>query len=629
MAGKKKQKTPVAIFLKRQLRPQANSMIREIPDDDILPHGTRSPFPTDQEQPRTDPVTLRIEPEADNKDVHVSHIKDQLTEQYSAILALNAEYHLLQWVEPWLQEQAALYRLPEETATEHFLENTLPTTLANIALQYARNQTPSRNGPGLPSPKVEKLVQRLQFLNGSRGNETLTVRTYNRAADALPVIPDPNTLHPILAQWSQVIIHQEKDTPFPQSLGDLEEYIRLAAGLTEEEWESARKWGKAPIKHAFRYFEPATATRTLAVLEPAVGTLGTDALINIIKNTGHHIAQQEDPDQAIRQCVTVITAFRQHVLELEQPENTDKRPRRENHIIASTLRAALHKATLTAASGATIPEDRPWYEWLSQPLQPWNQGPDAETGRQEAHRIFVEIRPLAPDDSESIFPHPETAVQEWPLHPEMATQPDKATESTLLKRGWTKDLIAAILEQPDELARNPHCRAAAPMRLYNKERVEQAEQGQKFRHHSEKKMQRSLSARRGNRTKRLNRVSGHVQEPMWLYVPAKTADGVRGIVAAAKPERLLVVQTEDGPATGAAAPTDTECVDFMAARAVRHPEPNPETGAEPLRPAVEKDIQQIRRTRALRAIAQQWPQLAQECDRQIKATPREARRLYL
>ena len=167
------------------------------------------------------------------------------------------------------------------------------------------------------------------------------------------------------------------------------------------------------------------------------------------------------------------------------------------------------------------------------------------------------------------------------------------------------------------------------MRLYNKERVEQAEQGQKFRHHSEKKMQRSLSARRGNRTKRLNRVSGHVQEPMWLYAPVKTADGVRGIVAAAKPERLLVVQTEDSPAIGAAAPTDTECVDFMAARAVRHPEPNPETGTEPLRPAVEKDIQQIRWTRALRAIAQQWPQLAQECDRQIKATPREARRLYL
>lgn len=48
------------------------------------------------------------------------------------------------------------------------------------------------------------------------------------------------------------------------------------------------------------------------------------------------------------------------------------------------------------------------------------------------------------------------------------------------RKGWTKGRITKFLGEPDKLVRNPHYSTAAPMRLYDLDRVEAAEATTKF-----------------------------------------------------------------------------------------------------------------------------------------------------
>ena len=63
----------------------------------------------------------------------------------------------------------------------------------------------------------------------------------------------------------------------------------------------------------------------------------------------------------------------------------------------------------------------------------------------------------------------------------------------LKQRGWTAAMIRDHLGEPDALAANPHYRSAAPMRLYRRERVEEAEQSEGFAN------RKALAATRGRR----------------------------------------------------------------------------------------------------------------------------------
>jgi hypothetical protein len=82
-----------------------------------------------------------------------------------------------------------------------------------------------------------------------------------------------------------------------------------------------------------------------------------------------------------------------------------------------------------------------------------------------------------PDECQTLKP---TVIAEFRKADECLPESAKAsgyiTLSRVLGRGWSKGQVEAILGEPDALPRNPHYRKAAPMRLYTKVRVLQAEE---------------------------------------------------------------------------------------------------------------------------------------------------------
>jgi hypothetical protein len=55
----------------------------------------------------------------------------------------------------------------------------------------------------------------------------------------------------------------------------------------------------------------------------------------------------------------------------------------------------------------------------------------------------------------------------------------------LIRRGWTRPLVARLLGDPDMLAPNPHVDGGPSMKLYAKPRVMLAEAGAAFRAHTD------------------------------------------------------------------------------------------------------------------------------------------------
>jgi hypothetical protein len=80
--------------------------------------------------------------------------------------------------------------------------------------------------------------------------------------------------------------------------------------------------------------------------------------------------------------------------------------------------------------------------------------------------------------------------------------------SSLKTRGWTQLMVEKFLGAPDQLAKNPRYRSAAPMRLYSLARVEEAEMAEgviaALAKAREKAAVRSAAARTGAATKTKN-----------------------------------------------------------------------------------------------------------------------------
>ncbi len=77
------------------------------------------------------------------------------------------------------------------------------------------------------------------------------------------------------------------------------------------------------------------------------------------------------------------------------------------------------------------------------------------------------------------------------------------TQSTVISMGFTKALIAKLLPEP-KLVDNPHCKKAAPMRLFNKQDVLDAMELEEFRLALEKREKRKIAAAKATETKTNN-----------------------------------------------------------------------------------------------------------------------------
>jgi hypothetical protein len=78
----------------------------------------------------------------------------------------------------------------------------------------------------------------------------------------------------------------------------------------------------------------------------------------------------------------------------------------------------------------------------------------------------------------------------------------------LKARGWTETMIRDLLGDPDWLADNPHCKSAAPMRLWRVQRAGQAEASPGFAARQEQARRACAAAAKAAETKKIWKLLG-------------------------------------------------------------------------------------------------------------------------
>ncbi|MFF0016682.1 hypothetical protein [Streptomyces sp. NPDC005374] len=169
-------------------------------------------------------------------------------------------------------------------------------------------------------------------------------------------------------------------------------------------------------------------------------------------------------------------------------------------------------------------------------------------------------------------------------------------------RGWTAGMIRRLLGEPDLRRTNPYFRTAPQTRLYSVERVEAAERSEEFRAVSAVAARRSAAVKDAALRRRREVLARIAAEPIEVPVLA--------------PERLaaLAVGYRDhqdrgqGPGPGS---LDGWKVDYLCHRLARYDGILDELSGRTGRAAAER----LLRRRVYTAIAQSYPELAQECER--------------
>jgi len=98
-------------------------------------------------------------------------------------------------------------------------------------------------------------------------------------------------------------------------------------------------------------------------------------------------------------------------------------------------------------------------------------------------------------------------------------------KSDIKERGWTEGMITRFLAAPDAIKPNPHYKCAAPMKLYDRERVLRIEETEPFKVAMEQSERRRLSSKKAVRS-RVMRLLDYV-ESIEITVPKMSVDILR------------------------------------------------------------------------------------------------------
>lgn len=188
------------------------------------------------------------------------------------------------------------------------------------------------------------------------------------------------------------------------------------------------------------------------------------------------------------------------------------------------------------------------------------------------------------------------------------------TLTTLRERGWTPALVRRFLGEPDKLAPNPAYRSAAPMRLYAEARVLAAEGEETFRH-AQAIAQARASAARKTAQRRARDLLAAVERMEVEVVAVPLVDARRRAIRNYN-ARLLARERWDAEPAGE--DSDPAFLERITVNFIRHRLTDYDTALEEVagRVGVEAAVAAIRR-RVYEAIAAAYPELAEECRRQL------------
>lgn len=200
--------------------------------------------------------------------------------------------------------------------------------------------------------------------------------------------------------------------------------------------------------------------------------------------------------------------------------------------------------------------------------------------------------------------------------------PECLYHSTLLKRGWTPSLITRLLEEPDQLGKNPHYRSGPPTKLYLRLRVEAAELLPEFKAAQSGRESRQASAARAVQTK-TERILAEI-EALNIRLPTLgetelIAKAVRNRNAAIPEWKIGEVEFADvsdiQPWPEHDSFRDRICVNFLRHGATRY-----DRVLRAIRGKVARDeAHRLLSKKIFDAIAASYPKLANEANRQYAA----------
>ncbi|MBZ9638744.1 hypothetical protein [Streptomyces sp. PSKA30] len=210
---------------------------------------------------------------------------------------------------------------------------------------------------------------------------------------------------------------------------------------------------------------------------------------------------------------------------------------------------------------------------------------------------------------------PEGRSQEQP-------QPTRSHLSAagLRARGWTPGMVRQLLGAPDLLRTNPHFHSAPQTRLYSIERVGAAERSEEFRAASAVAARRSAAARAAALRRRREVLARIAAEP--IDVPRLAPDRLAALAVEHRnrldeeraswrwghvPDPATVDSAEPGA-------LDRWKVNYLRHRLTRYDEILDELYGRTGRAAAEE----LLRRRVYAAISKAYPNLAQECERQLR-----------
>ncbi|WP_327694155.1 hypothetical protein [Streptomyces sp. NBC_00459] len=194
----------------------------------------------------------------------------------------------------------------------------------------------------------------------------------------------------------------------------------------------------------------------------------------------------------------------------------------------------------------------------------------------------------------------------------------------LRARGWTGGMVHRLLGTPDRLSVNPRLRAAPQVRLYRVERVTAAERTDEFRRVAESSARRSAAVRNAVQRRRLEILERIRTEPIEvpLLDPGKLA--LRAVEHRARREAAAdcPIEPADGNSvrdTGHAgrATLAPWKVDYLRHRMSHYDQLlDGLPGGE--RDSGRAEAAELLRRRICAAIAEAYPALEQECERQTR-----------
>jgi hypothetical protein len=176
-------------------------------------------------------------------------------------------------------------------------------------------------------------------------------------------------------------------------------------------------------------------------------------------------------------------------------------------------------------------------------------------------------------------------------------------------RGWTDTQIKTFLPEPDQTARNPFSRKAAPMKLYALERVEAIEATPEYQKAREASRTRQLAARGRALAKKKEAVAA--AEALELRIEPEPWQDMQDKAIAHFKGRLRRSQSP------ASRKTSTARLDRLTVNYLRHQQTSYEEELKEFKGVVGVgEAYLVVRNRILDLIAETYPQLRTECERQ-------------